>query len=953
MPESDRPPVYTLDRQEIDLARRELRVGGVPVPLGDRAFDIIQVLVQSDGELVTKDVLMARVWPGVAVEENTLHVHMSAIRKALGADGSRLKTVFGRGYRLLGRWTAGLANARARALDPSPLVQSKSALTNLPAMTSDLIGRTALVRHVQQLLSAYRMVTLTGPGGIGKTVLALKVAHMMRTGFAGNVWFVELASLSDPGLVPSAVANVFGLELGEDAISADAVARAISGERFILVLDNCEHVIDAAASLAESILRHSRQACILATTREGLRVEGEHIYQVPPLDVPDADQRNPDAVLEYSAVRLFLDRVRASTASLSLDEENLGAVASICRHLDGIPLAIELAAARAATLGVQQVAFRLHDRFSILTNGRRTALPKHRTLRATLDWSYELLPDHERAVLQRLAIFAGSFSLQAAGAVTSDDAIATTDCIESIANLVARSLVSLDPSRGTTHYRLLETTRAYALDKLVKSGDLQHYARRHATYYRDLFQDAESTWDRLTPDEVRFGLGRHIDNVRAALDWAFGAGQAPGIGIALTVAAAPLWIALFLVEECRVLVDRALSALANQPDADLAHEMRLIATIGVVTQHTDGVGPGLDVPWGKVLALARQLGDLDYQLRALRGLTNGAMTRNYREALEFARQYRNVAATSSDATDVLIGDRMIGFVLHHLGEHEESRRLTEGMLAHLAYPPDRRRLVEGTPGPHAVAKIVLARITWLQGFADQAMQIAIENVQEADALDHPVSLFCASAYAAYPLALLTGDVQGVAVAGNVLHSVIGKHRPYGSWRDGFAALEVIRRGDAVTGLEMLSRATRTMRDDAFGAYFGMFLAGRVEGLMGVGMLDDARAAADAALAHCRAANEYWYVPELLRLRGEVRLRMADPARVADAERDFQAGLDLARRQTALAWDLRIAISFAQLRREQGQIAAAREMLLPVFVRFTEGLETTDVLAAKQLLAGLT
>ena len=952
VPAPGQRPVYKFGEQEIDLGRRELRAGGVPAILGDRTFDIIQALVESAGELVTKDALMARVWPGAIVDENTLHVHVSAIRKAFGAHRGRLQTVFGRGYRLLGHWTQELDSGSARATEPAPQVQPTSSLTNLPTPISDLIGRATVTQHLRQLLSAHRMVTLTGPGGIGKTVLALEVARTVRSTFEGDVWLVELAPLSDPGLVPSAVANVFGLKLGAEVMSAEAVAQAVSGKRFILVLDNCEHVIDAAARLAESILRLSRHATILATSREALRVEGEHVYQVAPLEVPQRTPQDPDAILDYSAVRLFLARARASDTGLALDQESLDAIVSICRQLDGIPLAIEFAAARAATLGVQQVASHLGDRFDMLTNGRRTALPKHRTLRATLDWSYELLPQDERAILQQVAVFAGSFSLEAATAVAGGGVVPTSQFVDSIANLVARSLVSLDASEGTTHYRLLETTRVYALEKLTKSGELPLYARRHATYYRDLFEAAAEAWDRLSPDDVRFSLGRHIDNVRTALAWAFGAGQAPDIGIALTLAAAPLWIALFLLEECRVLVERALAALAAQPDADARQQMRLFATLGVLTQHIDGVGPGLDRPWGKVLVLARQLGDLDYQLRALRGLTNGAMTRNYRDALDFARQYRDVAETSPDATDALIGDRMTGLVLHHLGEHAEALRLTERMLAGLVYPPDRRRLTEGTPGPHAVAKVVLARITWLRGCPDQAMRIAIENVREARVLDHPVSLFCASAYAAYPLALLTGDVGGAAMARDGLRNVIAKHPPYRSWRDGFAGLERMRDGEIDAGLEILDAAVHAMRDDAFGAYFGMFLAGRVEGLMQAGLLDDALSAADAALAHCRGADEYWYVPELMRLRGEILSRQARPLAQVDAEVEFHAARDLARSQGALAWELRIAISVARLRREQGQSAVARETLLPVLARFTEGFGTADLLTAKGLLEEL-
>src|ERR1700681_2717996 len=401
-----RQRVYELDEWEVDLARRELRARGVPVPIGGRAFEIIEVLVQSAGELVTKNDLSARVWPGAIVEDNTLQFHISAIRKALGPDRGILKTASGRGYRLLGAWTSRqecTSSVYSVGLEPmrSP---AEPFQTNLPAAASELVGRTNAVQHLRGLLSAYRVVTLTGPGGIGKTRLAFEVARGLFPSFQGDVRLVELVSLSDPGLFPSAVAGGLSLKLGGDEISAESVARAIGAQRLLLVLDNCEHVIDAAAKLAEAIVRMCPRTTILATSREILKIEGEYVYRVPPLDVP-SQYEEPGNIPGHSAVQLFIATTRALYADFSPDGENLAAIAAICRRLDGIPLAIDLAATRVATLGLQQVAARLDDRLETLTGGRRTALPRHQTLRATLNWSYELLLEPERLVLRRLAAF--------------------------------------------------------------------------------------------------------------------------------------------------------------------------------------------------------------------------------------------------------------------------------------------------------------------------------------------------------------------------------------------------------------------------------------------------------------------------------------------------------------------------------------------------------------------
>src|SRR5258707_2931184 len=511
--------VYESGEWEVDLARRELRARGVPVPIGGRAFEIIEVLVQSAGELVTKNDLSARIWLGAIVEDNTLQFHISAIRKALGSDRGILKTASGRGYRLLGAWTSRQeSSSSVDSIDIEPMRSPAEPFqTNLPAAASELVGRTNAVQHLRGLLSAYRVVTLTGPGGIGKTRLAFEVARGLFPSFQGDVRLVELVSLSDPGLVPFAVAGGLSLTFGGDESSAEAVAPAIAAHRLLLVLDKCEHVIDAAARLAETIVRMCPRTTILATSREILKIEGEYVYRVPPLDVP-SQHEEPDDILGRSAVQLFIATTRAVHSAFSPNGENLPAIAAICRRLDGIPLAIDFAATRVATLGLQQVAASLNDHLGMLTSGRRTALPRHQTLRATPDWSYELLAEPERLVMRRLGIFAGDFTAEAASLVAAGGEIAASEVVRSLASLVTKSLVALDVVSVITHYRLHETTRAYALEKLSESGELGDVARRHADYYRDLLERAEAEAKTLAAPAWLAVYGHQIGQLRAALD---------------------------------------------------------------------------------------------------------------------------------------------------------------------------------------------------------------------------------------------------------------------------------------------------------------------------------------------------------------------------------------------------------------------------------------------------
>ena len=477
------PPIFTSGACEIDLSHRELRVHGAAVPLGGRAFEIVEVLALSAGKLVTKDELMSRVWPGAIVTEGTLHVHVVAIRKALGQFRALLKTESRRGYRLLGDWVVRRHDA---PMTPSaPRSVSETAMvppSNLPAMVARLVGRSTHILQVQDLVSAYRIVCLTGPGGIGKTTLGFEVARRLLGQFGDGAWLVELASLADPGLVPSAVAGVLGLRLGSKTISSEALAQAIADRSLLLVLDNCEHLIGAVAGLIEVLVRRCPHVAILATSREILRIEGEYGYRVPALGVPAQDQVDADQILAHSAAQLFVARATELGSDFSSDPASVLAIASICRHLDGIPLAVELAASQAAVLGTRQVDTALSERIAPLANRRRAAFPRHQTLGATLDWSYNLLSGPERQLLQRLAVFSGSFSLAAAEAVINREPSPEHDVVDGLLNLVAKSLVTSDTAGGAGSFRLLETTREYALSKLTESGGLGEFSRRHAEY---------------------------------------------------------------------------------------------------------------------------------------------------------------------------------------------------------------------------------------------------------------------------------------------------------------------------------------------------------------------------------------------------------------------------------------------------------------------------------------
>jgi predicted ATPase/DNA-binding winged helix-turn-helix (wHTH) protein len=947
--------IYGCDAWEVDLGRQELRARGASVPIGGRAFEIIGALVRSAGALVTKDELMGRVWPGAIIEENTLQVHISAVRKALGPDRGMLKTVSGRGYRLLGAWAIRQDDRPEPAPDLAAPAPADHAFTsNLPFAESALIGRTASVQQLRDLVSAYRVVTLTGPGGIGKTRLALEVARQLPD-LQGEACLVELASLSDPNLVTSAAAHVLGLQLGGDEISPDSIARAIGGRRLLLVLDNCEHVIDAAAKLAEAIVRACPRTFLLITSREILRIDGEYTYRVPPLDVPPPTLLDPADALEHSAVQLFVSRVKALSSGFALRDADLPAVAAICRRLDGMPLAIEFAASRAATLGLEEVLGRLDDRFALLTGGRRTALPRHQTLRATLDWSYELLPEAERRLLCRLAVFTAGFTLEAATCVMSEPGDPEFDVVDGIANLVAKSLVVLDGAAVVTRWRLLETVRAYALDKLAASGETELGARRHAEYFRDLFAPAGPI-AASRPTIARLPLyRREIDNVRAALDWAFSPAGDPEVGVVLTAAYVPVWLHLSLMIECRERAERALDNL--RPDSSLSPRLRiqLLTILGMALVYTTGAVARTEAIVTNALELADRLGDADAQLEALYAIWIYRFNNGEHQAAEFlAERFAEVARRTGDISDALLADRLLGSTSHYGGSQSEAQHSYERLLERYTAPSDQRYAMWIHYDGRVLPRARLARILWLRGLAEQADRVAQACLADAQAADHKLSICYALGEAVCPLQLSAGDIAGAERSVATLMDVATRHS-FTFWTRFARCLEgklLIKRGEIAKGSAALRVALEAFDRAGQALHWTGFVGDLAEGLAGVGQGADALAFIDDALARSERDGVRWHLAELLRVKGELLLlEGADPALPA-VEDNFFGALEVARRQSALTWELRVALSLARLRGRQGRADEARPILAPVYARFTEGFETADLRAARALLDSL-
>ncbi|MEN8513894.1 winged helix-turn-helix domain-containing protein [Burkholderia sp. RS02] len=578
------------------LDRREIRSNGKLLRIGSRAFEILELLIRANGALVSKDEIMQRVWPHTIVEENNLQVHIAALRKALAGDRNLIVTVPGRGYRLVGAQAEGAAAVRPAA-------------SRLTAAPTALVGREQTVADVLAALDTARVVTLVGAGGIGKTRVALEAAMRAEASFPEGAAFVSLATVACPQFVPAALAGAFGIVQLAGSLTLEAVLASVANRRMLLVLDNCEHLLDAAAQIATALTESDAGLCVLATSREALRIQGERLCPIPPLDVP-CEGADDAEILRASAVQLFSARARAADPRFPLHGRSVSLMASVCRRLDGLPLAIELAAARAAVLGIDVLAAHLDDHFRLLTGGFRTALPRHQTLQAMYDWSYRLLGDAERLLLRWLGVFRDSFSIDAVREIVGTKGLVDADLLDTIAGLVSKSLLSLESAHGAPRYRLLTTTRAYALQQLANNGECAAAALAHANYFHRLFRLAPGGDDAPRAESRLDVIRRELGNLRAALDWAFSPNGDAEVGIAMAAVAVPCLFDLSLVDECRERARAALDAMRNMDETRAREDarVRLLAAYAAALAHTSGPTRGVHDAWSELHALG---GDAD------------------------------------------------------------------------------------------------------------------------------------------------------------------------------------------------------------------------------------------------------------------------------------------------------------------------------------------------------
>ncbi len=543
--------IYCFGPFRLDAGRRQLQCAGTMLSVGGRAFDVLLALVRRRGQLATKTELLDLVWPGVTVEENNLTTQVLNLRKLLSSHDPDVKYIVtdaGRGYRFVAQVTLD-APQRLSADEIISVTTAKPPrdLHNLPAELNSFVGRLTELADIAERLGTRGLLTLVGSGGVGKTRCAVRVGHEALGRFADGVWLVELAPLADGGLVAEALCRVVGAPVSGDRPPVDVATSFLRQRAMLLILDNCEHVLNGAAQLTAALLKNCPGVKILATSRQNFGIDGETVYRMPSLPLPPTDKPITAAIaMQSDAVRLFVERANDAAGGYLLTDEDAPTVVSICRRLDGVAMATELAAARLRVLKPAEIAARLEDVFRLLTGGSKAALPRQQTLRATIDWSFALLAPEEQALLRRLSVFVDGFSLEGATAVASGGAIDELDVLDLLGALVDKSLVNADTSGAVTRYRMLETTRHYAREKLASSGETGRF-RLMANYMAAFFARAEASWP-VTPTQRWLAeFAPEMENLRAAIDWAFGQVRLPedsgdevfdpALGIALVAAA--------------------------------------------------------------------------------------------------------------------------------------------------------------------------------------------------------------------------------------------------------------------------------------------------------------------------------------------------------------------------------------------------------------------------------
>jgi len=918
----------------LSRTRRMLLKDGVPLPVGSRAIAILIALTENVGEILSNRELLQRVWPHNIVEEGTVRVHIALLRRALREADPKVEyvqNVTGRGY----RFVAPVSPQRALPLwkdvkelpvsSPTVLrlpVRQPSRKNNLPHRLTPIIGREESIRTLADRVALQRFVTITGPGGSGKTTVAVGVADTLAGSYAHGVCFVDLASVTEQRLVASALASALGVApLAEDPLP-DVLAY-LSKQSLLIILDNCEHVIEESARLAERVLRGAPQVHVLATSREPLRAVSESVYDLEPLDVPTPESvRSRVQLLNFSAIQLFVERAGVY-ADTELDDDDLRLVAEICQRLAGNPLAIEITAAHVRLLGMKVLAASMKNDLYLTIGGRRTAARRHQTLRATFDWSYGLLSPTEQTVFRRLSVFVGGFDLDCAVAVVASPDLTYIAVFESLMSLARKSLIVADAADGKVLYRLLDLPHAYAREKLRDANELTATQHRHAQMWCTVGAAQIQAHVQQRADWASI-FGPRMQDLRAATRWCFSSASSSSLSTKLTLSS--LWFEFVLVAESvgQFAWKNLYTDILRSSEGALLSRLEDVLE-NVRVRNEAGM---------REITVVQQiaLGETEQKVALWSLWFERAIKRDYRIAINLSEAACQRGARSRAHAAPLM-DRMLAVAHHYAGEQALACQHAEWALN----TPDT------TVPAGALASLqqchtrtILARSLWLRGFADQALAASLQSVAEARHAGNP-RLLCMTLLVATAVATWCGNTVEAKFALMQLQEESAAHslEYHQLWADCLQEILIKPAGGSQV-LEPLQFSADPVRSSQY--------------LDVLGSLREHLVSTDS-IVRAESGRGGWCTSEILRVKAERLLRENAPNSTSEAEALLQAALETARRQGALSWELRVAMSLARLWREL-RMPRPQDLLAAVYDRFTEGFDTADLKAARQLLKEL-
>ena len=910
---------------ELDPLRLELRRDGIRLDVGARACRVLLVLVERAGRVVSQAELLATAWPGLHVEDVNLRVHIVALRKALsgGADRSvDITTVPREGYLFAGPVSA-VDATEAPSQSPS----------RAPKRLSPLVGREETLKRLDYELNSHRIVTIAGAGGIGKTALALAIIAERAGKKDSACVFVDFSTSVSSLHVTAQIFQALKLEGTPNDISAH-IERALKHRVILLVFDNCEHVIGDVAAIVTKLTSGTEGVSILATSREPLRVPGERVFPLEPLNCsPEGAVLTAQSALRYAAIQMFVEAAGLRSKAFSINDSNASLLGEVCRRLDGIPLAIELAAATSDTMTVREIAQRLDDRFAVLTRGTRTALPRHRTLRAAIDWSYDTLSKEEASVMCRVSVFPGRFTAVDAQAVAAVGALSNSAVHNALADLAAKSLVTVDVSNEVASFRFLETMRVYARLKLLESEEVSTIYARYVDY--TLSRLSEVNQQKVAVTDLKQLHSAILDDWRTAHDWVTRTGD---WHTALKLMAAGIGFCQSLNMKAEY-IDRSSGTLrAIHVDVDdeitLQLEMQVCDYMAQMLIDTQPPEPlpfvdRIEVAALRSLDLSRRLKAPEYEMSALVTLTVAAQTSaNSEKLLVYTSQVDELAKRSQNPELHRTAHYFNGYARHHRAEFGAALREYDRAL---------KGAVPAKPGD-AIAfdhvpsvRIFRARALWLRG----EFQSSLEEMEDAHHLairgGHAPTIAWVAWGGGVCLYLWAGALERAAVSTKLFEDLAHEYSNPGWGRY----------------VPSIHDATERLRHG--GRSFG---SGPVDWTPHAPSHADVMASIHCAfhratdLQRIESVEKHWCAAEHFRSAGEHHLAAGHEI---DAERYFVRALTTSEAQGAAAWEIRATLSLARLKIRQGKGAVARALLEPLINRFADSHANADLVHAAELL----